>query len=102
MCCESWYVRNGPLLQKHKMEISTSKIKEKIYNGNYSNENTIKIAINQWKFDLGLPIKNMFKSFHPTNLLLPQFTSLNGILEPKFMKEACPPKWYSPFMNILW
>jgi hypothetical protein len=45
-----------------------------------SNENTIEIAINQRKFDSGLPIKNMFESFDPTNLPFPQFTFSNGVL----------------------
>jgi hypothetical protein len=43
----------------------------------------------------------MFESFDPTNLLFPQFTFLNGVLGLEFMKEKCPPKGESPFMNII-
>ncbi len=48
------------------------------------------------------PINHLFRGFGPTDLLLPQYTSLNSIFGLEFPKEIGFPKRKSPFLNVVW
>jgi hypothetical protein len=54
----------------------------------------------EW-LDQKSPINHMFKGFGPTNLLVPQLTSLNPIFGPKLPEEMGFPKRKSPFLNVV-
>ncbi len=54
----------------------------------------------EW-LDKKSPVNHMFKGFDPTDLMLPQLTSLNPIFKPKFLKKTSFPKKKFPFLNAI-